>query len=244
MGKGVSLWVYAQTPVPWERELAGGLNGRLVRAFDGETFWIRGKRVGLTKGDTVITLSGEFPKVDWLNVLNGGDKQVVDNEHQTISMLKSADILTPRYSSGRQQDSERWLGRMWGHKGAADLLNPSQRPDFWSERMRTPYEFRIHIFNGKIIGVGRKTPSRPNHHPWIRTEASGWGIQYGAKAEIGRRLKSLLDMVMESMNVDFASLDLGELEGGETVVFGLDRVPKLDSRVLQGYMRAFTGDVK
>lgn len=235
------IWVYAQRPAPCDRELAVALEGQLVRAFDGETFWSKGRRVPLTSGDTVVVLSGVFPKVPGLTVFNGGDKETADDPRMLCGLLQSADIYTPRFANTRRDG---WLGRAPDHRGANDLLSPPTRPDFWVEKVVGPREFRIHVFNGRVIGAGQKDKAGPFPHPWIRTEATGWHVNYGNKAELGKRLKSLLDSVMNVMNVDFASLDLGETESHDTVMFGVDRTPKLDARVLPAYVKAFKGELK
>lgn len=235
------MWVYAEKPVLCDRELAGILGGHLIRAFDGETFWKKGQRVLPAAGDTVIVLSGTFPKVGGLTVFNGGDKETADNPRLLCGLLQTADIFTPHLTNGKRDG---WLGRSGTPCGARDLLMPPIRPEFWREKTVVPKEFRVHIFNGKIIGVGQKSKTGPFAHPWIRTEATGWQVSYGSKGELGKRLKSLLNSVMSSMGVDFASLDLGETDAHDTIVFGLDRTPKLDARVLPVYAKAFTGELK
>jgi hypothetical protein len=235
------IWVYAQKPVACDRELAQALGGQLVRAFDGETFWVKGKRVAPLPNDTVITLSGGFPKVTGFTVFNGEDKEIADDMCTLYGLLQAVGIVTPRLSPLRHDG---WLGRVLDHREATDLITPPTRPELWVEKTVAPREFRIHVFNGKIIGAGQKVATGPFAHPWIRTERTGWRVVYGNKAELGRRLKGSLDSVMTHMCMDFASFDLGETDNRDTVVFGIDRSPKLDSRVLPAYVKAFSGDLK
>lgn len=235
------IWVYAEKPVQHDRNLATMLGGQLVRAFDGETFWVRGRRVVPASGDTVITMSGTFPKVANLTVFNGDDKESVDESRTLSSLLHMSSVLTPQL---RDTPRDGWLGRIYSHKNAVDLINPPTHPEFWAEKAVVRNEFRIHVFQGKVIGVGQKVKASPFCHQWVRTEATGWHVDYGTKAELGRQLKSRFDVVMNATNVDFASIDLGETESHETIVFGMDRIPKLDTRVLSAYVRAFKGDLK
>lgn len=237
----MSLWVFAEKPVPLERELAAGIGGQLVRAFDGRSFWIKGKQVRLEPGDTVVVLSGKFPKVPELKVFNGGLQGFVDDPYPFATLLRAHNIMAPRVIN-EDPRSDGWKPRRFGHHGGLDLVDPPTYPDYWTERIPIVREFRIHNFDGRIIGAGEKI-ALPGAHQWVRTEALGWIVKYGERIELGKKFKSLIDTIMAAGSINFASIDLGEFSSG-WVVLGVDRTPKLDARILPAYVRAFKGEEK
>ncbi len=95
----------------------------------------------------------------------------------------------------------------------------------------------MHVFNGKSVRAGMKSP-RPgfaNPHPWIRSSNSGWDINYDAEAQkhVAQRHRDLAKKAVAALGYDFGAVDLGLVEGPDRprslVVLEVNSAPGLSN---------------
>lgn len=142
---------------------------------------------------------------------------------------------------------EVWLGRTNDHIGGTDLLNPTNRPAYWSKKLNLVDEVRIHSFKGKSIRAGRKEPregftqvAADGHrlaHPWIRSYDGGWKINYDG-FESSRAMRDAAHRAVAALGLDFGAVDLGLTTQGEIVVLEVNRAPGLEGGTPEAYGRA------
>ena len=135
-------------------------------------------------------------------------------------------------------EEDAWLGRRFYHQSAYDLRETpdgAAEPDFYVRKLNISCEYRVHVFGGKAIRVGKKMPDPDarSRHEWIRSLETGWIINYGKswrEADAARmpELRRVARAAVKAVNYDFAAVDLGVENGtGRIVVFETNQAPAL-----------------
>lgn len=156
----------------------------------------------------------------------------------TIPFIKPWDT----YAGGVAFSTDVWLPRSLHHHGASDLRRLRAGRAFLTRRLTFTKEFRVHVFEGKSIRVGRKAP-RPGAtvHPWIRSYATGWDILYDTAAVQGMRSgwREIAKRAVAALDYDFGAVDLAiEAETNRAVVLEVNSAPGLDTpATAQAYAR-------
>lgn len=133
--------------------------------------------------------------------------------------------------------AENRLGRSFKHQCASDLLRGNGR-DYYTQKLPFVRECRVHVFQGKSIHAGIKTP-RPGSiaHPWIRSSASGWKIDYTQASRIKQDRRDLAKRAVEALGLDFGAVDIGIVADGRAAVIEVNTAPGLEGSTVDAYVK-------
>lgn len=130
-----------------------------------------------------------------------------------------------------------WLPRRNNHVGGNDLLHPGVG-EYYSKKEALTQEFRIHVFRGKSIRAGVKTPREgATPHDWIRSYDGGWKIDYTEFTSTKAQRKVAIDAVA-ALGLDFGAVDIGQKEDGSFIVLEVNRAPGTEGGTVTAYTRA------
>lgn len=155
-----------------------------------------------------------------------------------MQTLDAAGVTTPRFTSVPPADPQGWLGRAFVHHSGNDLLTPPVRPGFWVQQETIVKEFRIHVWEGVSARVAMKvvSPDAADHHPWIRSHAAGWRLDYGEGARhVRQRHRDAAKSACAALHLDFGAVDIGELEDKRVIVLEVNRAPGLEGETINKY---------
>ena len=154
------------------------------------------------------------------------------NKYHELQRLEDAGIQVPPHSLIAYPG---WLGRSFTHMGARDLRRGNGR-DFYVQRLDIDMEFRFHIFNGESIRRQFKEPRTPNHHPWIRSWASGWKLSPGGLATNDMRKAAV--KAVAALGYPWGAVDIGRLREGGFVVLEVNTRPGIEGGTVTQYAKA------
>lgn len=166
-------------------------------------------------------------------VLNGNPLKDKLTELQT---LQRAGVAVPQFVTARPT-GEGWLARKRMHQAANDLRAPagSFTPAYWVKKLNIASEYRLHIFNGESLRLGKKVvrAGERNAHPWIRSVETGYQIDYGTTWRARGVDASLVPVraackaAVEALGLAFGAVDVGVTTEGAVVVFEVNTAPSL-----------------
>lgn len=153
----------------------------------------------------------------------------VPSKREAIDRLQQANLRTIRLVD----HSDEWLIRDPSHHGGMDLLRDRLLV------MKEPIveEYRVHSWQGKSLRAAVKVPSRPDHHPWIRSHNSGWKFSYDPD-RIPKGIRKLAHQAVAALGMDFGAVDLGQLEDGGFIVLEVNSAPGLEGQTFDRYEQA------
>lgn len=132
-----------------------------------------------------------------------------------------------------------WYARRLRHQEANDLLANLQVGDYYVRPIECVTEMRHHVFQGKVIRTGLKTPRLPNPHPVFKSWNAGWALTYGKETvgeawynEAARRASKA---AVKALGYDFGAVDVGVKADGSPVVFEVNSAPGLEGNTIKAY---------
>jgi hypothetical protein len=100
-------------------------------------------------------------------------------------------------------------------------------------------EFRVHVFNSRVLKAFRKVPRAENPHPKIRTSQRGWGYKkvnwskyYAAGTEVAV-------LAVQTLGLTYAGVDMAKGKDGSWFVIEVNTGPALNSKTLPLYASRF-----
>ena len=112
---------------------------------------------------------------------------------------------------------------------------------FYTKYFRKQREFRIHVFNGKVIFKSEKLRKRNvNVDPYIRSHTKGWILAFNHLEE-NPVPDCVLTAAVDAVNVlglDFGAVDIGWNEIKGSCVFEVNTAPGIENTTLQAYVNA------
>lgn len=130
-----------------------------------------------------------------------------------------------------------WLARRNSHVGGDDLRQALQVGDFYSRQEAITNEYRIHIWRGKSIRAGEKTPREGfegRAHPWIRSYESGWRVNYTG-FQSTRPMREMAAAAVEALGLTFGAVDLALKSDGSLMVLEVNRAPGVEGGTTDTY---------
>lgn len=156
------------------------------------------------------------------------------NKQEQLIILAQNGIPCPEVFDSPATDR---LGRSFKHQCASDLLR-GNGTDYYTQRLQFVRECRIHIFGGKSIHAGMKVPREgATPHPWIRSSASGWKIDYSKSERILKDRRELAKKAVAALGLDFGAVDIGIVEDGRAAVIEVNTAPGLDIPTAEAYVK-------
>lgn len=136
------------------------------------------------------------------------------------------------------------VGRKLRNHVAGKTLKILSEPTEESFKYYTRYreiskEFRVHVFNSRVLKAFRKVPRAENPHPRIRTSQKGWGYKkvnwskyYAAGTEVAV-------MAVQTLGLTYAGVDMAKGKDGSWFVIEVNTGPALNSKTLPLYASRF-----
>ena len=171
-----------------------------------------------------------------LVVLNS---RLIPDKLAELQRLSEGGIRVPRFRTGRPETAG-WLARTLHHQEARDLLAGLTVGDYWTEYTPTTHEFRVHIFDQRVIRVGLKVPRTANPHPRFRSWNAGWKFSYGTdcQALVTNPIRQLGRDVLRTVGYDFGAVDIGVDPAGHSLVFEVNSAPGIEGGTVRAYADA------
>jgi hypothetical protein len=175
------------------------------------------------------------------------------NQHAFTNKLRQATRLrvagVPTIEVSLRREGAEWLPRRLNHQQGYDFTNQRfirnalhSGADFWVKKENIVDEYRIHVFrtrndNMRVLRVAHRVPSRPEHHPWVRSHRLGWKLSYVGGASDGA--KQIARNAVRALQLDFGAVDIGILATGDPIVLEVNTCPGLEGGTLQLYADGF-----
>lgn len=185
---------------------------------------------------TLIGWGEALPNVGTRPALN---RNPLKDKLVELQKLKEGGVLVPEFAIANTHPTGNmggvpgagWLTRTRNHQSASDLLYPSATADFYTKKLNITEEWRVHVFGGKSIRVGKKVPGdEAAAHAWIRSLASGWKLDYGASLQGHAKaalIRGVSKAAVAALGLHFGAVDVGITADGLVVVFEVNTAPGL-----------------
>ena len=237
MEKGERIWIFCprKSGIESAEKLAGEIT---ARGWKGEV-WPLVSRPPKNQGRVMLGWGREFP-TEWAKAkgtifLNTGKKL---DKLQELEKLDKEGVLVPPFALGPAGKGE-WLPRRKNHQKGGDFKGSHFTPDYFTLKMDFTEEYRVHVFRGKSIRVGRQFPREdfPNPHPWVKSYDLGWVYLWAGKwrEKIPSALRGVAINAVEVLGRDTGAVDLGVTKDGTIFVLEVNSTPALEPNTIRLY---------
>jgi len=142
------------------------------------------------------------------------------NKHHSLYEFSTHNIPHPEFTTDKQQTKD-WIDQ--GHKvvcrtlltahSGQGIVVAKQHDELVDAPLYTKYirkqkEFRVHVFNSKIIDIQEKRRSSAvdDHHPYIRNHSNGYVFCRG-DIEEPHALRGVAISAVNALGLDFGAVD-------------------------------------
>ena len=164
------------------------------------------------------------------------NSQIVKTKLKELQLLRHANVPCPN-TTGNSKPG--YIARSLHHTNARDLRRPNtiRGQRYFTEFIPTIREFRLHVFQGKIIRAALKIPNSPEPHPWIRSHFAGWAFAYGERCQrvLTNKIRLAAKQAVAALGYDFGAVDIGVKEDGSPIVFEVNSAPGFTQATSQKY---------
>jgi glutathione synthase/RimK-type ligase-like ATP-grasp enzyme len=178
---------------------------------------------------------------------------VAGNKLKTYELLKDTGVLIPEFTTSANQATI-WLNEkgiqvlartvLNGHSGIGIKIMPSDPPNFFNAPLYVKYfkkrdEYRVHVFNGKIIDIQQKKKRRETEVDYqVRNYDKGW-VFCRENINCPQLIKDQAVLAVQKMGLDFGAVDIGWNEKKQTCcVFEVNTAPGIEGTTLRNYVNA------
>jgi len=212
------------------------------------------KRLQFRK-DLAINWGCAAPIVGTFKVLN--NPQSVNNavnKLRAFKIMKDAGIPVPDFTTSYKQAVE-WIKEGYivlsrslleSHSGKGitvckvieDLPTVSK---VYVKYFPKKYEFRVHVFNGKVIDYVQKRKRNDinelEYDKYVRSYKNGW-VFCRENAIVKESIKTLAVDAVKALGLDFGAVDIVMLGNGKARVLEVNTAPALENTTLESYVNA------
>jgi len=164
------------------------------------------------------------------------------NKLRALTKLKEANISIPWFSTDKEEVYEhirnskpdircKVVGRPSSHQGGSNFnvlsdyqnLSIDYISSHWLELIDIHKEWRVHVFQGEVIGVSRKTDEGVEWritNRYTRNHTNGWRFIKCDLYLVQDRLKELAVEAVNTLGLDFGAVDIILSEGTESTSRG------------------------
>lgn len=170
------------------------------------------------------------------------------NKGRSLELLTNAGISVP--PAATRFDGELLVGRTETHVGGSGFYLITSQRDFDLARQHlhcthfmayipTQREYRIHVFNGAVIGAGEKLMSTDGTCTslHIRNVGTGWTFRYANIDRIPREAERAAVEAVQALGLNFGAVDLLKSTGNNLYVLEVNTAPSLVKPVEGGARR-------
>lgn len=199
-------------------------------------------------------VSADFRATDWLNT--AWFVRTAINKLDSFSIMSDYEVSIPEYTTSLEQVQlgDKWLARTnltgSGGDGIIVVRPGDEIPEapLYVKYIPKAQEYRIHVFNDKIIAVQQKRKrsdvEQTPDQKLIRNSANGWvfcveAVEFVSE-EVEQQVKEQALKAVEALCLDFAAVDIivGR-EDNKPYVLELNTAPGLESpTVIGAYVQA------
>lgn len=176
--------------------------------------------------------------------------KIAANKLLTFQKLKAAGISIPDFTTDCGE-AGRWLARDFkvvvrhkisAHSGEGiEVIRPGEyvpHAPLYTKYFRKEEEYRVHVFNGKVIDFATKKKRRygGDVNPLIRNHSNGWVFcREGCHCPDFVREASIKSV--KALGLDFGAVDIA-VRDGRYCIFEINSAPGLEGSTLYSYVRA------
>lgn len=170
------------------------------------------------------------------------------NKIKTFEVFNEKQVPTVPFTTSKEVAQD-WLSKekvvlartAHGHSGSGiTVVTPdSVLPDaaFYTAYVKKKKEFRVHVFNGKVIDVVQKRKSSKHEapDPFIRSHKNGWVFcREGIEEPAGLRDIALL--AVNALTLDFGAVDIiWNAKKNQCYALEVNTAPGIEGTTLEGY---------
>lgn len=195
----------------------------LTQALGRDVLFINPERVALCKPTRIVINWGSSGVLDGrCRVINNPvSVGIASNKISSLMAFERYDVPHPAFTSEKEIAQE-WLAEgekvvcrtlLTAHSGQG-IVVAKQQQDLIDAPLYTLYirkkkEFRVHVFNSKIIDIQEKRRSSAvdDHHPYIRNHNNGYVFCRG-DIEEPDDLRGVAVSAVNALNLDFGAVDI------------------------------------
>lgn len=171
----------------------------------------------------------------------------------TFQILRQSDIAVPDFTNDINiakswiQDGEivvcRTLLRSHSGKGivVANSIDELVPAPLYTKYFKKSYEFRVHVFNGKVIDSVQKRKrsglSDTGYNKYIRSHRNGW-VFCRENNKITEKAKKLAIESVKALGLMFGAVDIVMKASGKCKVLEINTAPALEGKTLKSYVKA------
>lgn len=179
------------------------------------------------------------------NLINNAEKVRVayDKKQALLTMRDAGNVSMPHIASNAEEafrmvsEGKRIVGRTDHHRSGSGLFicrntadvtqSVSRGATHWLEFVDVAKEFRVHVFDGKVIKTSEKIGGRGE----IRTHRNGWTFRNPTVSfEERQPLRKQARRAVKALGLDFGAVDVGLTSDGIAYVFEVNTAPGLTSQ--------------
>lgn len=196
--------------------------------------------------------ASEAPRWDRANLvyLNRPENvKTAVNKLQTFRKLKEAGIPTPPWTDSKEE-AELWAEKarvfcrtkLEGHSGEG-IVVAGNSSEIVPARLYTKYipkseEYRIHVFDGRVIDCQQKRKKRDAQPGLIRSVQNGY-VFCRANLKLPEGIQELAIRAVSALNLDFGAVDIIVAKRSqELLVLEVNTAPGLEGSTLGAYALA------
>jgi len=174
--------------------------------------------------------------------------RLATNKFETLRLLNNISIPVPNFSGCREDMNGVFLARNDSHRGGTDIVF-NGFGDFYTEYIPNDKEFRVHVFNGKIIGVQEKVFSdledgvEESEFP-IRNHKRGYVFELRSIAQADSELKILAQKSVLALSLNFVAVDIIQDIRGKYWVLEVNTAPSLEQTMFNRYAKEIVSIMK
>jgi len=190
------------------------------------------------------------------------------NKLKALNIMKEAGVSVPWFTNNKEKAKDKvssinygnMVGRTTYHQGGSNFeicvdktdVSSDYQSSHWLELIPIHKEWRVHVFQGEVIGVSRKTDEDVGYritNRYTRNHANGWRFIRCDLDRVQPRLKELGIEAVKSLGLDFGAVDIILSDGTESTsegdrkyyVLEVNSAPSVEkgSTILYEYIRRF-----
>jgi len=199
------------------------LRDALTQELGRNVLFIAPERVALCKPSRIVVNWGSSVVLDGrCRVLNNPVAVgIAANKLSSIQAFVACDVPHPPYSTFKE-DAQMWIDQghkvvcrtlLSAHSGQGIVVAKQQNElvdaPLYTRYTRKKKEFRVHVFNSKIIDIQekRRSSATDDHHPYIRNHANGYVFCRG-DIEEPDDLGAVSISAVNALGLDFGAVDV------------------------------------
>ena len=163
----------------------------------------------------------------------------------SLELMREGGVPTPNYAANPAILRPPILGRNRSHTRGADIvlcmqLRDAERTerDYFVEYIPTRTEYRVHVFNGRIIRVAEKVLTNPERAcAWIRNHEHGCTFRR-PRQTLGNLQEAIATQAVQAHGLQFGAVDMLVGDDGGTYALEVNTAPACSPRTGRAYVEA------